>query len=265
MKDLHCIDLHAHIYPEKIALHAAAAIGEFYGGILMHHDGTPEMLLAEMDKAGIDMALVHSVAIHPNRVHTINDFIAAQVAAHPDRFVGYATLHPDMENPADEIARAQSLGLRGVKMHNDMQQVALDDPRMTKIYEACQGVCPLLLHAGDRRYHYDNPSQIAAIARRFPGLTIIAAHLGGYSEWEAARCLADVPNVLVDTSSSFFELGYEKMRTQIDLFGYDRVLFGTDYPMWNPKEELDAVHALGLSQEALEKILYRNAQRLLNL
>lgn len=266
MNTIHCIDLHAHIYPDKIALRAAETIGEFYEGTQMHHDGTVSMLLEQMDAAGVDMALVHSVAIAPNRVQTINDYIAGQVAAHPDRFVGYATLHPDMDDPAAEIARTQALGLRGVKMHHDMQRIAMDDPRMDKIYAACEGVCPLLVHAGDYRFHYDNPCQIADVSRRYPELTLIAAHLGGYSEWEnAAACLVDCPNVLVDTSSSFFKLGYEGMRAQIDLFGYDRVMFGTDYPMWNPREELAVLHALDLPQDALEKILYRNAARLLGL
>lgn len=259
------IDMHAHIYPEKIALHAAEAIGDFYG-VAMRHDGTVTTLLRLMDDGGIDRAMVHSVAVSPKRVETINDFIAETVSNHSGRLLGFATLHPDMEDAKTEVRRALSLGLHGVKMHNDMQRIALDDPRMEKVYEACEGVCPLMLHAGDRRFHYDNPSQIAVVARRHPRLTLIAAHLGGYSEWEsAAAYLPSLSNVWVDTSSSFFALGSEGMRRQMDLFGADRILFGTDYPMWTPSEELASVEALGYPPETLEKILSGNLLRLLGL
>ena len=93
------IDLHVHIYPQKIAQHAADAIGAFYGGAPMRYDGTVETLLPALDEARIDRAVVHSVAMSPARVHTINDFIAGEVAKHPDRLVGFATLHPDMDDP----------------------------------------------------------------------------------------------------------------------------------------------------------------------
>ncbi len=260
------IDLHVHIYPQKIAQHAADAIGAFYDGAPMRYDGTVETLLPALDEARIDRAVVHSVAMSPARVHTINDFIAGEVAKHPDRLVGFATLHPDMDDPAAEVARAKSLGLRGVKIHNDMQQIAVDDPRMEKIYAACEGVFPLLLHAGDHRFHFDNPSQIAWAAKRHPGLTFIAAHLGGYTEWdEAAKWLPGLPNVLVDTSSSFFALGYDKMRAMIDLYGEDNVLYGTDYPMWSPAEEIAVVERLGLSETTLAKILGGNAESILGL
>lgn len=259
------IDLHVHIYPDKIARRASASIGDFYD-TPVRHDGSIDTLLSLMQAAGVSLSVVHSVAVTPERVTTVNDFIARSAAEHPDKLVGFATLHPDMSDPAGELARALSMGLRGVKIHNDMQRVALDDPRMEKIFDACEGVCPLLLHAGDLRYHYDNPSQIAAVAKRHPGVTFIAAHFGGYTEWEeAAKWLPGLPNVFTDTSSSFFRLGSEGMRRMIALYGTDRVMYGTDYPMWTPADEIAAVRGLGLSEDALESILYGNAARLLGL
>ena len=45
----------------------------------------------------------------------------------------------------DEII---SLGLKGVKLHPDMQQFKIDDYRMLKIYELCEGKLPILIHTG---------------------------------------------------------------------------------------------------------------------
>ena len=258
------IDFHAHVYPEKIAVKAAQSIGQFYG-VEMCHPGSVPALLDSMDKGGIDRALIHSVALSPARVVTINDFISGQAQLHPDRLTGYATLHPDMtENKAgDELARAMALGLKGVKLHNDMQRIALDDPRMDKIYAACQDTCPLLLHMGDYRYHYDNPGQVPPVLRRFPRLRLICAHMGGYTEWDEARKCLQHENVAVDCSSSYWKLGAKGLLDAIRFFGADRVLFGTDFPMWDPGRELRHVMSLGLTENELEKILHRNAEELL--
>lgn len=260
------IDVHAHVYPEKIALRAAESIGAFYN-VKMGFTGSVPVLLSLMDAGGVDKALIHSVAMSPARAATINDFIAGEVKAHPDRLRGYATLHPDMtENEAvDEFVRAMSLGLLGVKLHNDMQKIALSDPRMDKIYAVCQGRCPLLLHMGDSRYHYDNPAQLPAVLRRFPRLRVIGAHMGGYTEWAEARQYLQHENVLVDCSSSSFALGADGLRESIRFFGAERVLFGSDFPMWDPGEELRLVRSLGLTADELENVLHRNAEELLGL
>ena len=260
------IDIHAHVYPQKIAVRAAQSIGAFYG-VPMRHDGSVDTLLARMREGGIDRALIHSVALSPVRAATINNFIAQSVNEHPQQLIGFATLHPDMSlnEAGDELKRALSLGLRGVKLHNDMQQIALDDPRMDTIYDVCQDTCPLLLHMGDSRYHYDNPSQVPAILRRFPRLRLLCAHMGGYTEWDAARQYLQHENVLVDCSSSYFVLGDAGLLDGIRFFGADRVLFGSDFPMWDPGEELRAVRGLSLSEDELEKVLHRNAEQFLGL
>lgn len=252
------IDAHAHIYPDKIAVRAAQSIGAFYEGVAMHHPGSVGALLAAMDAGGIDQALVCSAAMRPELVASINDFIHSQAAAHPGRLLGLATLHPDMPHPEDELRRALDMGLLGVKVHNDMLKIAVDDTRMDGIFAACEGVCPVLLHMGDKRYHYDNPGQIPGILRRFPRLRLICAHMGGYSEWEEARRYLLHENVFVDCSSSFWWLGSEQMRELILAFGTERVLFGSDFPMWDPGEELALLRGLSLSQAQLDGILARN-------
>ena len=68
---------------------------------------------------------------------------------------------------------------------------------------------------------------------------------------------------MVDTSSSFYWLKPERALEIIRAFGADRVLFGTDYPMWNPAEELERFHRLLLTDEEEEKILCLNAGTLL--
>ena len=93
-------DFHAHIYPEKIAQKAVEGVGNFYN-IKMNENGTVPRLLELGDEAGIDRFIVHSVATGARQVMSVNDFISATVHEHPDRFVGFGTMHADFEDRKD--------------------------------------------------------------------------------------------------------------------------------------------------------------------
>lgn len=258
------MDIHAHIYPDAIAQKAAGAIGEFYC-LPMHHNGTLQSLLEEAAAAGITHMAVHSVAVTWEKVPRINDYIAGAVRGH-DNMIGFMTMHPDYKNITVEIDRAIALGLKGLKLHPDFQHFNIDDEKAFPIYEAIEGRIPLLIHTGDRRYETSRPERMAKVLDRFPRMKTICAHLGGWSRWEEAhRILAGRPNVWVDTSSSLYALSPEAAREIILRYGVDRVLFGTDYPMWTPREELDRLRKLGFSPEDMEKMLFKNAQNLLGL
>ena len=128
-----------------------------------------------------------------------------------------------------------------------------------EMYEAIDGRLPLLFHTGDTRYNYSNPQRLAAAAKRFPKQKMIGAHFGGYSEVEAAlKYLPDLENVWVDTSSSLAFITPEKANECVRAYTEDRIFFGTDYPMWSAADELKRIDRLDLSDEAREKIFYKN-------
>ena len=255
-------DAHCHIYPEKIAARAVAGTDNFYG----EHStglGTVTDLLQRGGEAGIDHFIVQSVATTPRQVRRINEFIAAEVAESGGRLTGLGTLHPESEDIEGDVAHLLSLGLRGVKLHPDIQQFKIDDYRCLKIYELCEGRLPILMHTGDYRYDFSNPNRLLPILKIYQNLTVIGAHMGGWSIWEeASRQLAGMPNLYVDCSSSFPYLKPEQAREIILRYGAERVLFGTDYPMWTPQNELDYFFSLALGDEENRKILSENVFRL---
>ncbi|MBR3039149.1 MAG: amidohydrolase [Lachnospiraceae bacterium] len=258
------IDAHTHIFPSKIAFKASESIGNFYG-IPMHSDASPESLLRLQAELGSEHCLVCSSALSPAQVETINNFIVNECNEHPE-FIGLAAMHKDYENFEEELDRVKSLGLKGVKFHHDMQGYAIDDPKCMPIYEAMErkGMI-LLLHMGDARYEFTNPHRLKEIALRFPNLTIVGAHFGGYSEWDEAYRMPKLPNVYYDTSSSLFMLEPQMAVRFIDHFGPEKYFFGSDFPMWNPKQELDRFMNLGLSDEVNKMILYDNFARVFDL
>ena len=101
----------------------------------------------------------------------------------------------------------------------------------------------------------------------FPDVTFIGAHLCGYHVWsEAVPVMAGrFDNLYVDCSSTSFAMPRADFRRYIEAFGTDRVLFGSDYPMWDPRDESRVVDALGLPEQALEDVYWNNAAKLLHL
>ena len=258
------IDTHAHIYPDKIALRASQSIADFYEMPVVL-DGTVGTLLQKGAEAGVTRHLVHSVAVTWERAASINDFIAAAVAQYPDKFVGFGAMHPDHPEMEKELDRIVSLGLKGVKLHPDFQKFMLDDPATLRLFEAmAERGLPLLVHTGDHRYPYSTPERMARALDHVPRLKAICAHLGGWSVWsDAWKMLAGRENVYVDTCSSLYALTPEEAVKIIHRYGADKVLFGTDYPMWDTAEELARFMALPLTEDEREKILHKNFERLM--
>ncbi len=251
------IDAHCHIYPEAIAQKAANATGAFYDGLPSTCSGKVEALL----KTKIDHFLVQSVSTKPAQVGSINRFILEQVGKYPDKLTGLATLHPYSETLEEDISQMLSMDFHGLKLHPDIQHFPLDCPQAMTIFEACRdNNLPVLLHTGDKRYDYSNYNRLEPVLKAFPTLLVVGAHFGGYSMWEEAiPKLTGYDNYVVDCSSVFFTLSNEQIMDYTNAYGIDRVMFGSDYPMWNPDVDLDRFFTLPFSHKEQEKILSQNA------
>ena len=257
------IDVHTHVFPDAIAKKATESVCAFYG-LQNSYEGTVDALLQAHKAAGISHACIHSVAVTPHSIASINRFITASVQAHPDRLTGFAAIHPDAPDLSALLDEAGAAGLKGFKIHPDMQKFALDEPKAMKMFAALEGRFPIIIHTGDSRFAYSHPAQMKKALEAFPDLICICAHLGGWSEWEdACRTLAPYEHAYVDTSSSLYALDPEEAVRIIRKYSRERVLFGTDYPMWEPAEEVQRFLSLRLTDGERESILYRNAEALL--
>lgn len=253
-------DFHTHIYPDKIAAKATQSVSDFYE-IETPIIGTVDTLFEEGKKAGIEKYLVLPVAIRADQVVGINNFIHGQVQEH-EEFYGFGTVHADMPDICQEVERIREMGLLGIKMHPDTQMFNIDDERLFPMYDLIQGKIPVMLHTGDPRYDYSHPRRLRRVLEMFPKLTAIAAHFGGWSVFEEAyECLHD-KECYMDVSSSIMFLGKEKSREYICKYGAERMLFGSDFPLWKPSEEVRAFMELDLTSAQQEMILYDNAMRL---
>ncbi|MBP5581337.1 MAG: amidohydrolase family protein [Ruminococcus sp.] len=258
------IDAHAHIFPHKIAETATESIGHFYD-IPMNNCGLTDKLLEAGSKIGVSKYLVCSTATTPRQTEAINTFIAKKCDQH-ECFYGFGTTHADSENIEADIEQIKKFGLHGVKLHPDFQKFNADSPEAFKIYEQIEGQLPMLIHCGDARYDYSAPHRIKRIHDNFPKLQLMAAHLGGYHQWdEAENLLAGLENIRFDFSSSLAFLTPERAVHIIRKYGVENCFFGSDFPMWSHEDELMRFLKLGFTEEENQKMLAGNFKEFLGL
>lgn len=254
-------DIHAHIFPDKIAVKASATIGGFYG-TYANHTASLNDLMEQEQLAGISVFAASSSATAPSQVQSINTFISGCAEATPS-MVGFGSLFPTMEGWEAELERMQSLQISGIKIHPDFQKVNIDEPKAIEMYKAiAKAGLPVLFHMGDARYDYSAPERLTNLIRQVPDLVAIAAHFGGWQAWERSYDHVLPENVYYDTSSSLMYLGKERGLDFLEKMGAHRFLFGTDFPMWTPKVELQRFLDLGLDETTRDRILYGNFEKL---
>ena len=262
-------DIHTHIYPEAIAERAVDNLNHFYNFICEAKGTLPD--IAESSKtADVLGCLLLGVATNQKQVGHVNEYLAKACEDYTTenfKMLAFGCVHQDCENMsalADEVAR---LGLRGFKIHPDIQGVNIDDKRLMPLYEAAEGRLPIYFHMGDDRdeYQFSATERLVRIKKQFPKLTVVAAHLGGYRAWHKSFMLAELDDVLFDTSSALWAMTPEYATNIIHELGADRVMFGTDYPVAYAASELERFFALDLNEQERKAILYDNAARFLGL
>lgn len=260
------IDIHAHAFPDALAPRAVAHLAR-QADVRPRLDGTVGALVASMDRAGIDAAVVCSVATDPAQVPSILRWSAAIAG---ERIIPFPSIHPAAPDGASLVRQAADAGFRGVKLHPEYQDFFVDDPGLADLYGALAAAgLVLLLHAGHDIGFPDSdraaPRRILAVHRAFPDLSVVAAHLGGYRRWaEVAETLLG-SGVYLDTSFAVRRAPEPLLRTILIGHRPDRLLFGSDSPWADQAEEIAAIRGLGLPTELEVGILGRNARALLRL
>ena len=239
------IDVHAHLW----------------GG---RYEVNKRDILRAMEQYQIDQVFVSGLNGHRpdvEQVEEANRQVADFVRAHPGRIRGYVYVSPEHTNAVEVLRRGiEERGMEGTKF---WVSTLCDAPEVDRVAEwIIRYRIPLLVHAFHKATgQYPNEStgqQVAALARRYPEMSIIMAHMGGNC-YHGIPAIRACPNVFVDYSGSIFranELDYA-----LESIGAERILFGTDMP-GACLVSLGQLEASSATPYERELICYRNAQRL---
>jgi len=260
------IDVHTHAFHPKIAHKVVAQLENHYS-IAPVGTGMLDDLLERVARAGLDRAVVLTAATDPSQVVPANNW-AIQIKRDCPNCIPFGTVHTGFDRMEDEFDRLEKEGIRGLKFHPDFQGFRMDDPALFDVLAMAADRFVCLFHVGDTLPPDENPScprKLSVLSRTFPNTPMIAAHMGGYRHWDYALEHLAGTGVFVDSSSSMEFLGDDQLKALVDGFGTERILFGSDYPLYDPGEERAQLETrLHLNKDELRRILGGNAVALLD-
>lgn len=270
------IDFHTHAFPDALAAKAIPAL-EAHLPRAMHarFDGRLATLVAELESHDFDAAVLAPIATRPAQFAPILEW-SCRIrdggcgAAAARRIVPLASVHPADPDRFAHLRQIAAAGLRGIKLHPYYQDFVLDDPAVLDLLRAARDLgllvlCHVGFDAAAPRQRVCDPARVARALDAVPDVEFVAAHLGGWDDWEeAARLLIGRP-VTLDISLVFGLLDAARLREMLLRHPADRLLFGTDWPWHSHAEILPQVAALGLEAERLAALMGGNAARLLRL
>jgi len=259
------IDAHAHVWPDQIA--KAALTGNRLPGLVARGDGTVGGLSADMSASGVAVSCCLGIANQARHVDRVNGFVAG--LASPTR-VPFGTVHVDL-SAEENLASLKRHGVRAVKLHPLFQDFALDDRRLWEVLEAFGDEITVITHVGAggdaRANSLSSPRMIRDIANQFPDLKLIACHFGGYKILDDAEEMLSGADVVLETSwpPGLANLQPDRVRRLIRNHGAERVVFGSDWPMTSPREEIEAIDRLGLTDDEVGWVLGGTMARMVGL
>jgi uncharacterized protein len=289
-------DAHVHFFSPRFfdtlgaqkGLPADGRVDIVVGALGWDDPGSPDALadrwVAELDRHGVARATL--IASVPGDEASV----AAAVARHPSRVVGAFLFDPTAPDLSARLAAAFDAGLRQVCLFPAMQRYALQDERVSAVFEAAaaQPGTVVFVHCGvlsvgarkklglpsPFEMRLGSPLDLQGVALRFERVPIVVPHFGA-GFFREALMLADLcPNVHLDTSSSNRWMRYapgltlpEVFRTALEVAGPDRLLFGTDssfFPRgWHLavyEQQRAALAAIGAGPEVEAKVFGGNYQ-----
>ena len=259
------IDTHTHIFPDT----SAASILELTSKkfkVKVYGKGTAADLISRMDENGINYAVIHMVALNPRAVKEINTWL---IKLKEPRFIKFGTLHPYLKDFREELNRLKENGIKGIKLQPEVQGFTVDNADLTyPLYEAlAENGMTVMFHVGGNPTTHSQqrsqPEMILNVAKDFPELKVIAAHLGGLNMWsEVAELLAGRENVYMETSMTYEKISPKWAEKIIRKHGHHKIFFGTDYPFAPTKKCIEsAMNVPFLNEREKEEVMGLNAMQ----
>ena len=196
----------------------------------------PARLIDAMDRRGWAWTCLSGIG--PVYRNCENEDVAQAAQRFPDRIIGMGYLDVDRRKPG-YVEELKAMGMRGLKIIGTLRRY--DDDTYLHFYErAASHEMPILFHTGflggdpaDRAQDVSSdryrPMTLDRIARLFPDLPLIAAHMGTMIWFQEALAVTTHANVYGDTSGGPASMDASFYRMPVnDGINWDKMLFGTD-------------------------------------
>ena len=267
------IDLHTHIFPDKIAQKTIEHLSN-KGGIPPYSDGSANGLIERMTEAGVDISISLPVMTSPSQFDSINRFaieINEKYKNEQRRIISFGGIHPKCDDIEGKMAFIKESGFLGVKIHPDYQETFIDDEGYLKIITLAKKLDLIVVtHAGVDGGYLGmpvrcTPDRVKDVIAKTGHSKLVLAHLGAnemHSEVIDKLCGMDV---YLDTAYVLRFVGEDVFKKILEKHGEDKILFATDSPWSDMKNDIAILKSFSLGKDIEEKILYKNAKKLLGI
>jgi predicted TIM-barrel fold metal-dependent hydrolase len=234
---------------------------------------TYDELVRRMDRAGVDRALTWLRPPYMREIAESNAYVYEATQHHPDRILGFgwADPHLGVERSRDDVKRCiYDYGFYGVKLNGAQNSYYIDDPKLSLplVEEIAKTGKLLAFHVGTDAYETTHPFRVAKVARMFPELQILMAHMGGVAHHDLSNAAIEVaqecPNLFLIGSA----VRARAILKAIKVLGASRVCYGSDTPFELMHVEVAKYEALLEDEVTLEEkqqVMGGNIARLMDL
>lgn len=259
------IDFHTHMFPDKIAGKTIDFLAEVCQ-IKPSTDGTCHGLLKSTEAAGITHSIALPAMTKPSQFDSINAFAAEHQQG---CVISFGGIHPASDHYKEELLKIKELGMKGIKLHPDYQDMYFNDIRYKRLIDyASELGLVVVVHAGvDPKCPDDvhcTPSMAAELIDEVHPKKLVLAHLGGNELWDDVEKYLVGKDVYLDTAVVLDVIDKEQFLRIIRNHGTDKVLFGTDSPWRDQSDFVELLRSFPLTEEEQDQIFYKNAYKLLD-
>ena len=267
------VDFHTHIYPDKIA-EATILKLETDANVKAYTNGTLKGLKNSMKDSKVNISVVLPVVTKPKQFESVNKFAynitEKEIKKEKENIISFGGIHPDTTDYKGELKKIYDLGLKGIKLHPDYQQVFFDDIKYMRIIDYASELGLIIsVHAGlDGAFTectHCTPKRALNVIKEVKPLKLVLAHTGGYAMWNDVEKFIVGEEVYIDTSFSLGHIDNEQFMRIVKNHGTNKVLFATDSPWGNQRDMLDIFMSLDFTKEEKDAILSKNALYLLDI
>jgi Predicted metal-dependent hydrolase of the TIM-barrel fold len=261
------IDFHTHIFPDKIAKSTLDFLVGVCCGVKPYTDATYSGLLNSAKESGVDLCVALPVATKVSQTESINRF-AAQYQEGP--ILSFGGIHPACENYKEILRHVKSLGMKGIKLHPDYQDMYFNDIRYKRLIDYASELGLIIsVHAGiDPKCPEDvhcTPKMAREVIQEVQPQKLVLAHLGGNLLWDEVEQELVGLDVFFDTGVVLHLIDRDQFVRIVRSHGVDKILFATDSPWKGQKQYIKLLSDMPLKPEEKEMIFSQNACRLLEI
>ncbi len=267
------IDFHTHVFPDKIAERTITALANSANNT-PYTDGTIDGLLKAMERANADISIALPVLTKPSQFESVSKFaieINERFKNEKRKIISFGGIHPDCDDVYGKLKFLKENGIKGVKIHPDYQATFIDDPKYINIINCAKELDLIVVtHSGVDDGYLDQPvkcppEKVKTVIEKTGIKKFVLGHYGAHKQWqEVLEILSDL-DVYFDTAYTLHEIDEILFKEILNKHGADKILFATDCPWRDIKDDLQILYKYNLDKIALDKILYKNAIKLLGL